>query len=184
MIAFSIGRQADIRLIEQADANEVFSLVETNRLYLREWLTWLDGMTSVSSAQRYIASRTALAAERKTFCFVIRSDGRIVGLSHLVEIDFINKNASVGYWVGAEYRGRGLAKRATRALINHAFGELMLNRVEIRCASANLASRAIPLALGFREEGVLRDSEWLHDRFVDQVIYSVLSTEWSGRNAA
>ena len=179
MLALPIDRQADLRPIRQEDATDLFSLIETNRPYLREWLTWLDGMTSVSAAESYIASRATLAAEGKAFCFAIRVGDRTVGLTHLVDINVIDRKASIGYWVGAEHRGKGLAKKATHALINYAFSELMLNRVEIRCATGNLASRAIPLALGFREEGILRDSEWLNDRFVDQVIYSVLSREWS-----
>jgi ribosomal-protein-serine acetyltransferase len=85
MIALPIGRQADLRPIRQEDATELFSLIEANRPYLREWLTWLDGMTSVSAAESYIASRATLAAEGKAFCFVIRVGDRTVGLSHLVE---------------------------------------------------------------------------------------------------
>jgi ribosomal-protein-serine acetyltransferase len=181
MIALPIDQQTSLRLIVREDAAELFSLIEANRLYLREWLTWLDGMTSVTTAESYIASRITLAAENKAFCFLIRSEDRAVGLGHLVDIELADRKASIGYWVGAEHRGRGLAKKATLAIVNYAFSELPLNRLEIRCATGNLASRAIPLALGFSEEGILRDSEWLNDRFVDQVIYSVLSREWSKR---
>lgn len=169
-----------MRLIAQEDAAELFALVDSNRSHLSEWLTWLDSMSDLSSAERYIQSRAALAAEQKGLCFVIRSEGQLVGLCHLVGIDLVNKTASIGYWVGAAHRRRGLAKKAVRELMEHAFRTLGLNRVEIRCATGNAASRAIPVALGFREEGTLRASEWLHDRFVDHVVYGVLRDEWLG----
>ncbi|HSK70354.1 MAG TPA: GNAT family protein, partial [Pyrinomonadaceae bacterium] len=65
-----------------------------------------------------------------------------------------------------------------RALIDHAFNELKLNRVEIRCGFENTKSRRIPEKLGFKEEGVIKQAEWLHDRFIDLVIYATLANEW------
>ena len=59
-----------------------------------------------------------------------------------------------------------------------AFDRGRLNRIEIRCASGNHRSRAIPVRLGLREEGLLRDAEWLYDHFVDHVVYAALAKEW------
>ncbi len=67
---------------------------------------------------------------------------------------------------------------ACRKLIDYAFDELKMNRVEIRCAAANARSRAVPERLGFQQDGILRQSEWLHDAFVDLVVYSTLTGEW------
>ncbi len=69
--------------------------------------------------------------------------------------------------------------RACRALVGHAFTELNLNRVEIRCASDNARSCAIPERLSFRREGLLREAEWLYDRFVDHVVYGLIRSEWN-----
>src|SRR3712207_9579419 len=60
------------------------------------------------------------------------------------------------------------------------FLELGLNRVGIACAVENEKSCAIPERLGFRNEGVQRQAEWLYDRFVDHVGYAVLASEWRG----
>lgn len=68
--------------------------------------------------------------------------------------------------------------KSCRALINHAFSELNLNRVDIRCAVENSKSRAIPERLGLRQEGVIRQAEWLYDKYVDHVVYGVLTDEW------
>jgi ribosomal-protein-serine acetyltransferase len=63
-------------------------------------------------------------------------------------------------------------------MIDHAFGELGFNRVEIRAASENLRSRAIPERLSFTQEGVVRRSpEWQE---LDSVVYGMLSDEWDG----
>ncbi len=67
---------------------------------------------------------------------------------------------------------------ACRAMLEYAFRKLQLNRVTILCASGNLRSRAIPERLGFTREGVIREGEWLYDRFVDLIMYSMLAREW------
>ena len=56
--------------------------------------------------------------------------------------------------------------------------ELQFNRVEIRCATENTRSSAIPDRLRFTLEGVLRQVQLLHDRYVDLVVYSMLVEQW------
>ena len=51
----------------------------------------------------------------------------------------------------------------------------------IHCAVGNRRSRAIPERLGFTQEGIARDAEWLYDHYVDLVTYSLLAPEWSKR---
>ena len=62
--------------------------------------------------------------------------------------------------------------------MDHALLDLKLNRVEIRCATENTRSRAIPERLSFTQEGVMRQVQWLHDRYVDHVVYSMLAEQW------
>jgi len=81
--------------------------------------------------------------------------------------------------VGQSHQGRGLVPHATAALLTRAFRVDGLNRVEIRCAEGNHRSRAVPRRLGFQEEGLLRDAEWLYDHFVDHVVYGMLAADWS-----
>lgn len=67
---------------------------------------------------------------------------------------------------------------AVKSLINIAFTEYKLNRVEIQCGVKNEKSKAIPERLGFKQEGIIRDAEYLYDHFHDCSLYSVLSKEW------
>jgi ribosomal-protein-serine acetyltransferase len=92
-------------------------------------------------------------------------------------IDRVARNAIIGYWLAEEYEGRGLITRAVRALIDHAFGEWQLHRVEIRAAAENVRSRAVPERLGFTQEGVLREAELVGGEYQDLVVYGLVATD-------
>jgi ribosomal-protein-serine acetyltransferase len=173
------ANKINIRPIEKADSTEFFNLIDSHRNYLKTWLTWPDMMDSVTAAEKYIDSRLNLAAEKKGYCFVLYTEEHIVGVAHLVEVDLVNRNAMIGYWIGQTYQGKGYTTEAVRSLINFAFYELQLHRLEIKCAVDNIGSNAIARKLGFTYEGVIRDGEWLYDKFVDQNFYGLLTTEWS-----
>jgi RimJ/RimL family protein N-acetyltransferase len=57
--------------------------------------------------------------------------------------------ADVGYWLAAPARGRGLATRAVELLAGWAFGDLDLERLELRTNPQNHASRAVAARAGF-----------------------------------
>ena len=57
-------------------------------------------------------------------------------------------------------------------------GAIGLHRLEIRCAVENHRSSAVPRRLGFLEEGILREAEWLYDHWVDLRVFSMLAQDW------
>ena len=104
--------------------------------------------------------------------------GKLVGVVGMDRIDWPNKTAEIGYWLGKGQEGKGLVTKCCRFLVEFAFMELKLNRLEIRCAPGNLRSRGIPERLGFTIEGRLKEAEWLYDHFEDHVFYALLAEEW------
>ncbi len=173
-----IDAETELTLLDLAHASEFFDLIERNRPYLREWLAWLDRTKSVADSEQFIDFTRREFAENKAIALWIWQSGRIVGILHLTEWSAVNRKAAIGYWVGQEWRGQGIAKKVVRGLCEYAFQVLNLNRLEIRCAAENTASQAVPIALKFKREGILRDNEWLYDHFVDHVVFSLLKTDW------
>lgn len=73
--------------------------------------------------------------------------------------------------------------KVAKALTNYAFTHLNLNKVEIRAAVGNKKSRSVPERLGFVNEGIIRQAEWLYDHYVDITVYGVLANEWRENNS-
>ena len=184
MQTIPVAEQFALAPLELSDTDELFALTDKSRSFLREWLPWLDSIRRVDDTRAFIRAAQAQVAQNNGAQLAIKIDGPIAGIVGHHQIDWRNRLTSLGYWIGEAYQGRGLVTASCRALITHAFDEARLNRVEIRCAVENRKSRAIPACLGFRQEGLLRDAEWLCDHFVDHVVYATLVKEWRVANPA
>ena len=169
-----------IRPLEAGDAVELYALVKANP-DLEEWMPWAAEQ-DLAATERFIDEAEMQLRDEKGFQAAVEPEDGMVGVVGLHAIDWVNRNTSVGYWLAEGARGRGLMTNAVRALLDHAFCELELHRVEIHCAPGNRRSRAIPERLGFREEAHLRETELVGDRWLDSVVYGMLAGEW-GRSA-
>jgi len=167
-----------LQAITIADAESLFSIIDKDRAYLREWLPWLDYSTSVANTAAFIAECEKEYAENRGYVATIRCAGVVVGTISLNRIDSINKHCSIGYWLDSSRQGEGIMTEATKQIVDIGFKEFDLNRIEIYCGVENKPSRSIPERLGFEYEGVLKQREWLYDHFVDHALYSMLKPNW------
>lgn len=158
------------------DAQEMFALVERHRAELREWLAWIDATRTLGDVRRYAQYAYAQYESRVAFDYGIRSGGALVGAIGLHGFDWGNRSAQIGYWLAPNARGRGIATRAARALVAHAFGSLDMHRLEIRCVNENAPSRAVAERLGFAFEGVLGEAHLLHGVFRNLALYAETAT--------
>ena len=182
MFRVPIDDDLELRLLEERHAEQLFALTESNREYLREWLPWLDGIKTVEDQKAFIRRSLERFARGGGFEAGIWCQGELVGGIGLQDINWAEHKASIGYWVGSEFQGRGLVTRSCRALLAHAFDELKVNRIEIEVDPENSRSRVIPERLGFTREAVLRQAAWQYDHYIDVEIYAMLASEWRELN--
>lgn len=177
MVVIPVDTGLVLRQIETQDAEELFAVADRNREQLREWLPWLDHTTEVAATAAFISHTQQVAAAGTGLHCVIVHEGRIVGTCSYNRIEAVHRRACIGYWLASEYQGRGIMSRAVSAFVANGFSSLGLNRQAIACATGNRASAAVAERCGFRFEGILREAEYLHDRFVDHRLYSQLRSE-------
>jgi ribosomal-protein-serine acetyltransferase len=158
--------------MEEADSPVLFELVDRNRAALREWLPWVDLTHSPEDIRKFIARAHEQWNEGFGPQCVIEVQGEIAGCIGCHPIDIGNRNTSLGYWLDADRRGKGIITRATAAMVEYLMGELHLHRVEIRCATENVKSCAVASRLGFTREGVLRGAQLVAGRWLDMVIWA------------
>ena len=167
-----------LRQIAEEDAEEISALIDRNRVHLREWLPWLDNSNGIHDTARFIGRSLEQAADDNGFTFAIVCDGVLTGVIGQHYLDSLNRRTELGYWLDALHQGRGIVTQSTARLTDYAFTEQACNRVILHCAFGNLKSRAVAERLGFVQEGILREAEWLYDHYVDLVVYSMLKSHW------
>ena len=169
----------ELRLLEERHAEKVYAAVDRNRVHLRRWMPWVDASRSADDVRAFIGRSLKRFAEHGFFQAGIWDGDEAVGVIGFHDPSEINHYISLGYWLDERRQGRGIMTRATAALVEFALIERGLHRVEIRAAPENARSRAIPIRLGFKEEGVLRQDEFLYDHYKDSVVYGMLAGEWN-----
>lgn len=172
------GRGIELRPISMEHAAALYALIDRNRARLREWLPWVEWAFGPGDLDAYIKDRERDNAAGASLATAVFADGEICGAVALHTINQRDRSTSVGYWLDDRYEGRGIMTQACRAIVIEGFRRYGLHRIEIRCATGNAKSSAIARRLGFVEEGILREAEWLYDHWVDLHVFGMLEREW------
>ncbi|MHB9108302.1 MAG: GNAT family N-acetyltransferase [Armatimonadota bacterium] len=181
MFTCRVNSEVELRLLDHRHVEELFALTDHNRKHLEPWMLWIHGSTTIEHTRAFIRGALQQFAENCGFHTGIWYCGQLTGVVGMLPINWSNHSVELGYWLGAEFEGKGLVTMTCRALIEHAFRELGLNRVEIRLASENRRSKAVVERLGFTHEGTLRQAELLNGTLVDIERFALLRGDWERR---
>lgn len=174
------GDRVELRGVSTADCADLYAAIDRNRTRLREWLPWIDSGYRHGHLMDFLRQKELENASRESLTMHIRANGQLCGAIGLHTINHAHRNSSIGYWIDGAYEGRGIMTRACRAIVTEGFRQYALHRIEIRCATGNHRSAGIPRRLGFTEEGLLHDAEWLYDHWVDLRVFGMLEQNWPG----
>ena len=108
----------------------------------------------------------------------LKPSGRLIGNCGIRRKPDNDWEADIGYELDPDYWGKGYATEAARALVQHGFREMGLERISSWCIADNIASARVLERLGFRQEGVLRRNEYFKDRWWDTLLFALLRDEW------
>ena len=157
----------------------IFNAIDQNRRFLRRWLPFVDFTNKVADTERFVRSLLEKSAANRDEVYVIWYKHEFAGLVGFKDKDRINDKIEIGYWLIEKMTGKGIATAATRKMVNLAFRNMDMNRVQIRCGVGNDKSSAIPKRLGFMFERIERSGERHNHSYIDLEVYSLLKREWA-----
>jgi len=165
--------------IDSSDAKDLWQAVEASRSQLEQWLPWVPYNTDPSANQRFIDACAADWDAGRAVRFVLR-DRRtraLVGLVGLEACVHLHRSCELGYWLRTDATGRGLMTEAARAALDFAFHRMGVHRVRVAAATDNHRSLRVIGRLGFRFEGIARQAEFCHRRWLDHAVFALLATD-------
>ena len=110
---------------------------------------------------------------------VVDENDVIVGCVYFLNIDNINLSADLHIMIGEkENRGKGIGSYAVKALVEHAFYNLNLRRIQLEVLEYNTAARALYRKIGFIEEGIKRKAVYKNGEYVDELIMALLKEDY------
>jgi len=177
MLCIQVNEETQLRLFEERHVEDYFALVERNKVYLHEWIAVPAYEGSVEMLKAYVKQRLLHFVEGSGYHLGIWYQDALVGILDY-RFNWRGRNVELGYWLDAAMQGKGIVTATCRTMVRHAFEEHQLHKVVISCAIDNPRSRAVAERLGFTQEGILRQADRLHDRYVDVVFYGLLKEEW------
>ena len=167
MINLRVDNECELRPFVESDADVVFAKVIVNYEHLHPFLLWVNRDYSLKSAKEFIKQTQKALLEKTSQELAIIYKDKFIGSIGFVGFSWNSKRTEIGYWIAKDFEGQGIITKCCKFLVDYAFEELKMNRVEIRCATENVRSRAVPERLGFKLEGILRQSIWRHKRYYD-----------------
>ena len=124
------------------------------------------------------------SGESRQLVIVRNKDAAVMGTVLLFRYEEGSARIEIGYVLGRAYWRQGYAREALVAVLAHAFGDMSIRRIEAQVNTANTASNALLLALGFQHEGLLRQ-RWVDKGAARDVhFYGCLAGEWTPGMAA
>jgi [ribosomal protein S5]-alanine N-acetyltransferase len=175
------GEGVYLRLSEMGDYQEWAALREQSRAFLTPWepLWPADDLTRASFRNRVRRHADEMARDEAYSFFVFREedDTLLGGLSLGHVRRGVSQAATLGYWMGESYAGKGYMSRAVRAVLGYAFKIQGLHRIEAACLPSNEPSKRLLERVGFQQEGYARAYLNINGQWRDHLLFALLESD-------
>jgi ribosomal-protein-alanine N-acetyltransferase len=170
-----------LRASEMRDYIEWAELREKSRSFLTPWepLWPIDDLTRASFRYRVRRHAEEMARDEAYSFFIFREEDNVLigGLSFGHVRRGVSQAATLGYWMGEPYAGKGYMTRAVRAACAYAFEKRGFHRIEAACLPNNEPSKRLLERVGFKQEGYARSYLNINGQWRDHLLYALLETD-------
>lgn len=177
MVSTIVDDNILLRTYEVEDTDELFHAINESRSHLHPWLPWVGATTKPEHSLQFIQQSHQQLKNQEALALGIFYDGKIIGGVGMHNWDQSTKRAHIGYWITKEYEGKGIINKCLTKLIAYLFDKLALNKVEIHFIPQNKRSAKVATRLGFKTEGIIRQSTMRNGMPEDMVVTGLLKSE-------
>lgn len=173
-----IGKSLHIRSYEETDVAAVARHADNRNI----WINLTDRFPhpyTEADARKWIQYVQQKDPETN---FAIASETEVIGGIGFELLEDVHcKTATIGYWLGESFWGKGIVTRALRALTTYAFSHYDLVRISAGVFEYNPASARVLEKVGYTYEARLRRHVFKDGKIADMLLYAILKNEWENR---
>ena len=175
------GRSVTLRELRSSDAPSLLTMLSTEEV--SRFIS--PPPTTVEGYERFIAWTQRERAAGNYICYGIVPMGIdvAVGLIQVRRLEQEFTTAEWGFVLGSTYWGTGIFVEGAELLVDFAVDVLRVHRLEARAAVKNGRGNGALRKLGAMQEGVLRRSFLRNGEYLDQVLWTILASEWRALRA-
>jgi [ribosomal protein S5]-alanine N-acetyltransferase len=165
-----------LRKIEESDISQIAKLCHDKTIH--DWVMTIPYPYTEADARFFyekIVLKQELDNTTKHFAICKEQDETMIGTIALhfnVQKPFM---AMIGYWIGAEYRNKGIMTTAVKEVIKIGFEEHNLKRIYATHKIGNKASAKVIINAGMEYEGILKSFVYYNGIFMDSPIYAIIN---------
>jgi ribosomal-protein-serine acetyltransferase len=179
VVSILIDDELLLRSWQPEDALELYKATNASRQHLRGWLNWVDNSTKPEHASQFIQLTLQQLHAQEGLALGIFYKRQVIGGIGMHQWDHATKRAFLGYWISKEYEGKGIVHKCMSRFIDFLFEKAGLNKLEIHYMPQNKRSAKVAERLGFKPEGLIRQSHINNGIVYDLMITGLLKNEWT-----
>ncbi|MGV3489184.1 MAG: GNAT family N-acetyltransferase [Tuberibacillus sp.] len=173
------GKEIYLRFLEINDAPDVAAYRQRNRDFFRDYLvSQPEEFYSVDFQAELIKNGLAQMENDQKYAFgvFLKETDELIGLLSLTEVvrDAIQA-CWLGYSLDQAYNGRGYTTEAVRLVVEYAFNNLQLHRVEAGVMPHNIRSIRVLEKAGFEKEGLNRKNVMINGKWEDHLHFAIVN---------
>jgi ribosomal-protein-alanine N-acetyltransferase len=167
------GRNIDIKLLTPENAKELLDYYKRNREHLRAFEPARDeSFYTLEVQKKDLIENYKQFLNGTSMNLGIYSHDNFIGKIRISNIVMgVFKNAFVGYSMDKSEQGKGYMKEALKLVVEYAFEDLGLHRIEATTLVDNIKSQAVLLASGFKEIGLSEKYLFINGEWRDHIIF-------------
>lgn len=186
-----VTRRLVVRPLASSDWEQWSRVRDRSRDWLERWepLRPVGTLDPVRDHSAFTSRCAARERERQLgtgFAFgLFLHDGSFIGeinINNVLRSAFMS--AHVGYWVDESHAGQGYVPEGLVRVMQFAFDDAKLHRLQISIIPRNRSSRRVVDKLGIRDEGIAQRYLLINGVWEDHVRYAITAEEWDERGAA
>ncbi|MFK3959218.1 GNAT family N-acetyltransferase [Pseudalkalibacillus hwajinpoensis] len=159
--------------LQESDAESLFHFEVANRVYFNKMVP--DRGEDYYKFEMFNDKLVQLVTEQSlglsTFYLIKDEKGTILGRINLVDFNHSNQSAELGYRIGEDYTGNGIATKALKLLLDKTTNLEVIQRITARTTQDNVASRKVLAKNGFTYVYTDQDEVLLNGNFVSLLHY-------------